>query len=91
MASIITRSMLLALLAGAMQGCVSSMPHWDRAFGHAVRSNTAAQVLDPGAAANAGPVLGIDGAAARSAHERYRRSFAQPEQGQPAPLIGSGK
>lgn len=90
MARTLIRSLLLALSALVLQGCISSTPRFDRAFGMAVRSNTAAQVLNPAAAANTNPAAGIDGASARSAQERYRRSFAQPEPAQAAPLIGSG-
>jgi type IV pilus biogenesis protein CpaD/CtpE len=89
MANILTRSMLLALVAAAVQGCVSTTPRWDREFGKAVHANIAAQVLDPAAAANADPSTGIDGGAARSAHERYQRSFARPEPAQSAPLVGA--
>lgn len=89
MACKITRSTLLVLLAAAMQGCGSTTPHWDREFGKAVRANIAAQVLDPAAAANANPSTGIDGAAARSAHERYQRSFSKPEPAPSTPIVGS--
>lgn len=67
------------------QGC-STAPRFDQNFGESVRANLAAQTIAPQNAANANPALGIDGAAARGAHIRYQRSFAQPEP-EPAPVI----
>lgn len=76
-----------------LQGC-SSAPRFEKNFGAAVRANLAAQTIDPRGAANTNPATGIDGAAARAAHERYQRSFAQPDSGAATPLlntIGNGK
>ena len=81
-----TRLIQLALLGACLQGCVHSTPEWDRQFGTATRDNLAAQVLDPAAAANKDPAAGMDGRAAKGAHERYQRSFAQPESA-PAPIF----
>jgi hypothetical protein len=67
-------SFLLVSLFGALQGC-SSTPRFDDHFGASVRANLSAQVINPAAAANADPVSGMDGAAARAAQERYQRSF----------------
>ncbi|MFN3789643.1 hypothetical protein [Massilia sp.] len=80
--------LLPGLLATCLQGCMHTTPHWDRQFGQATRANLAAQVLDPAASANRNPVVGVDGRAARGAHERYQRSFAQPEPA-PAPIFFS--
>jgi type IV pilus biogenesis protein CpaD/CtpE len=70
-----------------MAGCVSTTPRFDRQFGDAVRTNLAAQVLNPAAAANPNPAAGIDGRAARGAEERYEKSYAQPEPAAPALII----
>lgn len=70
-----------------VQGCATS-PRFDRQFGASVRANVAAQTIDPRGAANANPATGIDGAAARAAHARYQRSFAQP-QTEASPLINT--
>lgn len=84
------RSMSLALalasLCAGLQACVHTTPQWDRQFGAATRANLAVQVIDPAAAANRDPATGIDGHAAKGAHERYQRSFAQPESA-PAPIF----
>ncbi|RZA33919.1 MAG: hypothetical protein EOP92_18405 [Lysobacteraceae bacterium] len=84
------RSMSLALalasFGAGLQGCAYTTPEWDRQFGMATRANLAVQVLDPAAATNQNPATGIDGRAAKGAHERYQRSFAQPETA-PAPLF----
>lgn len=61
-----------------LQGC-SSAPRFEKNFGNTVRANLAAQTIDPRGAANTNPAMGIDGAAARAAHERYQRSFVQPD------------
>jgi len=85
------RKMALALaLASGLQGCAQTTPQWDRQFGMATRDNLAAQVLDPAAAANRNPATGIDGRAAKGAHERYQRSFAQPEPTPPGLISNAG-
>ena len=53
-----------------------------------MRANVAAQTIDPRGAANANAATGIDGPAARAAHDRYQRSFAQP-QTDVSPLINT--
>ena len=64
----------VALLALLLGGCATT-PRWDERFGETVRGTLATQVANPAAAANANPVNGIDGRAARATHERYERSF----------------
>lgn len=81
-----TRFLLPALVAACLQGCMHTTPEWDRQFGSATRANLAVQVLDPAGAANRNPATGVDGRAAKGAHERYQRSFAQPESA-PAPIF----
>ena len=92
MASTFTRQVtlaVLALLAFGAPGCTSSTPHWDKQFGAASRANLAAQTIDPGASGNRNPTLGLDGPAARAAIDNYQRSFARPDTGQPAPMVGT--
>jgi type IV pilus biogenesis protein CpaD/CtpE len=72
--SIRRSSFLLVSLLGALQGC-SSTPRFNDNFGASVRANLSAQVINPAAAANTDPAIGVDGAAARAAQERYQRSF----------------
>lgn len=89
MATRLTASACALLLA--LAGC-STSPRIDAHFGEAVRANLAAQVANPVASNNANPAPGIDGHAARSAHERYQKSFAQPEaEAKPALILGSGQ
>ena len=86
-----TTAALVALLL--LQGC-STAPRFDRGFGTSVRANLAAQTIDPRGAANANPVIGIDGPAAHAAHQRYQQSFVQPDSAASAPLLntlGNGK
>ena len=80
----------LAFLGAGLPGCVQTTPQWDRQFGAATRDNLAAQVLDPKASANRNPAVGIDGRAAKGAHDRYQQSFAQPESAPPALIINAG-
>lgn len=80
----ITATVALVLL----QGC-SSTPRFDQNFGAAVRANLTAQTVDPRGAHNRNPANGIDGPAARAAHERYQRSFAQPESVASSPLLNT--
>ena len=85
-----TYPILSLLLAGLLGGCVSTTPQWDTQFGDATRSNLAIQVLDPAASANRNPALGVDGRAAKGAHDRYQRSFAQPENTTQPLIINAG-
>ena len=89
MASTFTRRAALVLLACGAQGCISSTPHWDSQFGAATRANLAAQTIDPAAGSIRHPAAGLSGPAARAAIDNYERSFAQPDTGQPAPMIRS--
>jgi type IV pilus biogenesis protein CpaD/CtpE len=73
----------------ALHGCALT-PRFDQNFGLATRANLRAQVIDPGAGANPNPAAGIDGSAARAAHERYQRSFREPATGEQRTLIGTG-
>lgn len=88
MKSNVTQWGALVLLAGALQGCISTTPHWDGRFGDATRNNLAAQVVFPTAAASGNPALGLDGRAARAAIDNYQRSFERPASGQPAAMVG---
>jgi type IV pilus biogenesis protein CpaD/CtpE len=85
--SIRSNSLVLVSLLGALQGC-SSTPRFNDNFGASVRANLSAQVINPGAAANADPASGIDGAAARAAQERYQRSFNESGSGGGEQLVG---
>ncbi|MGX4641097.1 hypothetical protein [Massilia sp. SYSU DXS3249] len=74
-----------------LQGC-STAPRFEKNFGNAVRTNLAAQTVDPRGAANVNPATGIDGPAARAAHDRYQRSFVQPDPKAPMlNTLGSGQ
>jgi type IV pilus biogenesis protein CpaD/CtpE len=81
---------VLALLGASLQGCMHSTPRWDQQFGTATRANLAAQVLDPAAAANRNPAAGIDGRAAKGAHDRYQRSYEHREPQAPTLVINAG-
>ncbi len=79
---ICTMAAALALLAGALSGCVHSSPKFDNGFGTSVRASVSAQVADPAAAGNTNAVTGIDGRAAAAAHQRYETSYARPTEQQ---------
>ena len=83
-----TPALAVLFLGACLQGCVQTTPQFDKQFSAANRANLAAQVLDPAAAANARPATGIDGQAAKGAHDRYQRSFVQPDP-EPAPIINT--
>lgn len=77
-------------LAAMLQGC-STAPRFEDHFGTSMRTNLAAQVIDPAAAANGNPVSDVDGKTALATRERYQRSFKEPDR-QPLQLLigGSG-
>lgn len=72
-----------AAAACLLSACASTTPNWDAQFGDSVRILNAQQVARPQAAANADPVSGIDGRAARAAVERYERSLPEPKAATP--------
>jgi hypothetical protein len=81
-----------ALLSAALlSACASTTPHWDARFGDSVRALNAQQVARPQASANADPVAGLDGRAARAAVERYERSLPEPKAASAPMSQASGK
>jgi type IV pilus biogenesis protein CpaD/CtpE len=79
---------LVTMLGALLQGC-SSTPRFNNHFGASVRANLAAQVIDPAAAANGNPAMGVDGAAARAAQERYQHSFVDSSAAGDRTLVGA--
>lgn len=86
----ILSSLLCTLLAVAASGCQSLSPQLDSQFGQAVTLMQRQQVINPQAASNTNPVLGLDGRAARSGYAQYQKSFAAPEPQPQAFTIGIG-
>jgi hypothetical protein len=62
----------------ALNGCLSSTPHWDQTFGESVRQVTAMQIANPDAGQNTDPVFGIDGKSGNSIMNNYDKSFTAP-------------
>jgi hypothetical protein len=87
LASVASAALLLALVGG----CASRSPNLDAQFGKSVRLLNAQQTINPNAAANTDPVMGLDGKAALSGYGDYQKTFAAPVP-QPATFtIGIGK
>lgn len=84
--------MAAALLAGVVLTACSTTatPQLDASFGLAVREARHLQTLYPQASGNTDAVLGIDGAAAASAQQRYQESFRKPAQTFNINNIGGG-
>ena len=68
----------LTLLLGLLAGCTAVAPNYDAKFGTALRTALQAQILNPTAAPDAEPVLGLDAQAAVNAQGRYQDSFKAP-------------
>ncbi len=68
----------LSLLLGLLTACGSVTPNYDARFGDSVRAARQAQTLNPVAALDNDPVLGMDAQAAVNAQERYQESFKAP-------------
>jgi len=81
----------LAVLCGALAGCMPVAPYVQKNLGNSVRATVASQVADPGAARNTNPAAGLDGRAAEGAQSRYEHSFSQPTAHDSAMISGSGK
>lgn len=74
---------LLVLAAAALAaGCATQPSAVDANFGRAVTGARASQVVDPGAPSRPRPPIVSDGQAAKSAIDRYQKSFDAP----PAPV-----
>ena len=68
----------LTLLLGLLSGCTAVAPNYDAKFGTALRTALQAQTLNPNAAPDTDPVLGLDAQAAVNAQGRYQDSFKAP-------------
>jgi hypothetical protein len=72
------KSLALVLLA-LLGGCASSTtPNYDALFGDAVRQARQQMTLNPNAANNPVPVVGMDGTTAREAVILYQGTFRAP-------------
>lgn len=78
MNAISLKSLCGAIAFAALSGCVSTTPHLDSRFGHAVNAAKAQQTLNPDASRNPDPVAGIDGAPAKESIDRYHETFKAP-------------
>jgi hypothetical protein len=87
---LVLKSIALAAIC-LLSACAPTTPHFDANFGNTVRTAIAQQTLNPEASANATPVSGMDGRAAREAVDRYQKSFTQPEPQPSVFTIGVGK
>ncbi len=73
------KTLASALLAALLAGCAASpTPNYDARFGDAVRQARQQMTLNPNAAASPGPIVGMDGRAARESVIRYQDSFKSP-------------
>jgi len=84
-----TECAAMLALAASLAACVQTTPQYDSRFGDSLRVSLASQVAKPEAVRNADPVAGIDGRAARAAHERYESSFKTPPP-PPVMLLSTG-
>ncbi len=69
---------LLGLASALAAGCAAPPSAVDASFGRALTGARAAQVIDPDAPSRARPALKGDGQAAKSAIDRYQKSFDTP-------------
>lgn len=85
-----TCAALLLVLVGGLTGCASRTPYFDAQFGKSVRLLNAQQTINPNAAANTDPVLGLDGKAAASGYAEYQNSYSKPKPPSSTFTIGIG-
>lgn len=84
-----TGCLLACALAVSSIGCASRTPYLDAQFGQAVQRLKAQQTLNPQAATNADPGVGVDAQAAKSGYDVYQKSYRAPEP-TPSVFIGGG-
>jgi hypothetical protein len=78
-------------LSVMLTACVANTPEWDQHFGESVRAAIALQTINPNAAKNTDPVLGIDGKAANETMGRYQTTFKDPPPTANSFTIGIGR
>lgn len=82
-------SILCIILATFLLACAGPS-RLDKNFGKSVKQARINQTLDPEAGKNLEPVTGLDGKAAQSSIEKYRKTFEQSrEASQPLIQIGN--
>ncbi|SIT45917.1 conserved exported hypothetical protein [Paraburkholderia piptadeniae] len=84
------RVALVVSLCGALSGCMSSTPIWDKHMGEALNAVKQAQIIDPHAAEHAPSAQGVDGKSAASAMATYDKSFKEITPTPNAYVIGVG-
>lgn len=75
----------------ALAGCATRTPNLDSQFGQSVRQLNAQQTINPQAALNTNPVMGLNGQAAASGYANYQKSYAKPEPQSSSFTIGIGQ
>ncbi len=84
------KTMFVCLCGLAVAGCVATTPLVDSKRGDAMHQAQARQTLNPAAGKNTDPVKGLDGKAAKSAHDEYQKSFVAPTPATNTFTIGVG-
>jgi hypothetical protein len=84
------RAALVVWVCGALGGCMSSTPIWDKHVGEALKAVTQAQIIDPHAGEHAPSAQGVDGKSAASAMANYDKSFKEIVPTPNAFVIGVG-
>ena len=64
-------------IAFGIAGC-NAAPNFDSHFGYAVNTAKAQQIINPDAALNSAPVVGLDGTPAKNSIDRYQNTFKEP-------------
>ena len=74
--------MVIGLIAASsiFSGCAQRETMLDRNWGKSYESAKFNQILNPEAGKNLEPVVGLDGKAAKTALESYRKQFGQAEE-----------
>lgn len=84
-------SLSCAVLLLTLAGCATRTPNLDSQFGQSVRLLNAQQTINPQAALNTNPVMGLNGQAAASGYANYQKSYAKPEPQTSGFTIGVGQ
>lgn len=84
-----TQRLAVLACACALAACAAP-PRSDQEFGDAARQAVLRQILNPAAPAHLS-VAGMDGQAAKSAHDAYQKSFREPQPQTGALTVGVGK
>lgn len=70
--------LIITLTLSLLTACTTTTPDYDKRFGDAVRDAKLKMTINPDAGKDTGPLVGMDGKAARESIILYQDTFKEP-------------